>query len=271
MLLIKIGGGEKINIDYISQDIRTLIKEGRKVIIVHGASATRDKIAKRLNIQTRTITSPSGISSVYTDGDAIDVFLMAYAGLINKKIVANLQKHNVNAIGLSGVDGRLWEAKRKNSGYFIENEKTMFYKDNLTGRVDKINVSLLNLLLDNKYVPVICPPAISFENDIVNTDNDFATATMVRELKINEMVVLFEAPGILRDLNDKSSVIKKIKKSEIDEYMVYAQGRMKKKLLGTKKAFESDLFEKMYCGDGRVKHPIINVLNGKGTTIDYGY
>jgi acetylglutamate/LysW-gamma-L-alpha-aminoadipate kinase len=266
MLLIKIGGGEKINIDYISSDIKKLIDDGLKVIIVHGASATRDKIAKQLHIETRTITSPSGISSVYTDDAAIDVFLMAYAGLINKKIVANLQKYNVNAIGLSGIDGRLWEAKSKKSGYFVENGKTMFYKDNKTGRVDKINVDLLELLLDKGYVPVICPPAISFENDIVNTDNDFATAMMVQALKIKEMVVLFEAPGILRNLNDISSVIKKIKKSEIEKYMIYAQGRMKKKLLGTKKAFESGLL-KMYCGDGRVRHPIINVLKGKGTTI----
>ena len=266
MLLIKIGGGENINIDYISQDIKTLIDDGLKVIIVHGASATRDKIAKKLNIKTRTITSPSGISSVYTDEDAIDVFLMTYAGLINKKIVANLQKYNVNAIGLSGIDGRLWEAKRKNSGYFVENGKTMFYKDNKTGRVDKINVDLLELLLDNGYVPVICPPAISFENDIVNTDNDFATATMVQALNIKDMVVLFEAPGILKDLNDKSSVIKKIKKSEIDKYMIYAQRRMKKKLLGTQKAFEYGLL-KMYCGDGMVRQPIINILKGKGTII----
>lgn len=267
MLLIKIGGGKQINIDYICEDIASLISRGEKVIVVHGASARRDEIAERLGIPTQTITSPSGVSSVYTNDQAIDVFLMAYAGLINKKIVANLQRYGVNAVGLSGIDGRLWEAKRKEVVYSVENGKTKLMKNNLTGKVEKINTLLLNLLIENGYVPVLCPPAISFDKQIVNTDNDYALAILVGALKIQQTVVLFEAPGMLQDTTNENSLINSIRKKDLGEYMPSAKGRMKKKLLGTMKAFELGL-EKMYFGDGRIQHPVLNALEGKGTVIE---
>ena len=129
-------------------------------------------------IPIKKITSPSGISSVYTDKKVIDVFLMTYCGLINKKIVSILQRFGVNAIGLSGVDGRLWEAKRKDVVYSLEKGRTKLIKDNLTGKVERVNSRLLMLLCKNGYVPVLCPPAISFDNEIVNTDNDTAVAVL---------------------------------------------------------------------------------------------
>src|SRR3989338_9458386 len=100
MILIKIGGGKKINLDYVCEDMKTLIDQGEKVILVHGASQTRDEIAEQLHMPTKTIISPSGVSSVYTDTKAIDIFLMVYAGLVNKHIVAKLQQNGINAIGL---------------------------------------------------------------------------------------------------------------------------------------------------------------------------
>lgn len=267
MLLLKIGGGKQLNLDFICEDIASLITRGEKIVVVHGASATRDEIANQLGIPTKTIISPSGVNSVYTDEKAIGVFLMSYAGLVNKKIVAAMQKHGINAVGLSGIDGRLWEAKRKEAVYAVENGKTKLIKNNLTGKVEKVNSSLIKLLIDNGYVPVICPPAISFENEIVNTDNDFATAVMVEALGIKEMVVLFEAPGMLKDVHDEKSVITRIHKEKLGSYLEYAVGRMKKKLLGTQKAFERGV-QRIYWGDGRIEHPVLSALDGKGTVIE---
>jgi len=266
MIIIKIGGGKKVNLDHICEDIKTLTDRGEKIVIVHGASATRDEIAKKIGYPTKTITSPTGISSVYTNKEAIDIFLMAYSGLINKKIVAKLQSHGINALGLSGIDGKLWRGKRKTAVYSKEGTKVKLITDNMTGKVTEINVELINLLLDNNYLPVICPPALSEENEIINTDNDWAVAVMAGALKIEKMVVLFEASGLLKKYGDESSLIKKIDKNKIDEYLIYAQGRMKKKLLGAKEAFNHGLKE-MYWSDGRIKNPIINSLNGIGTII----
>jgi [amino group carrier protein]-L-2-aminoadipate 6-kinase len=192
MILIKIGGGKQININAICADIKTLIDKGEKIILVHGASTTRDEIAASLNHPTNTIVSPSGVSSVYTDAKSIDIFLMSYVGLINKRLVEKLQQHGVNAVGLSGIDGKLWQGKRKKVVYSQVNGKTKLISDSMTGKVEKINSSLITLLLENGYTPVLCPPAISDENEIINTDNDWATGVMVGALGIEKMVVLFE-------------------------------------------------------------------------------
>lgn len=266
MKLIKIGGGRKINWEYIAEDIVELVKK-EKVIVVHGASGIRDDIAKELNAPTKTVISPSGISSVYTDQKALDIFLMTYAGLVNKKIVATFQKHRINAVGLSGVDGRLWEGKRKSDMYVQEGSKTKLITDNVTGRVEKVNIHLINVLIENDYVPVICPPAISYESEIINTDNDFAVAIMIKELGIKTLISLFEAPGMLEKVRDEKSLIPKIKRSQIDNYLKYAEGRMKKKLMGAKKAFENGV-KTIYWGDGRIRNPIKNVLSGGGTIIN---
>lgn len=266
MLIIKIGGGKDINWDYVCEDIHELQSRGEKIIIVHGASEKRNEIAEKLGIPTKTVTSPSGVSSVLTDRPAIEVFLMAYAGVVNKQIVEKMQSHDINAIGLSGVDGKLWQAKKKGDILVKENGKTKLVKGNLTGRVETVNHQLLELLLNNGYVPIISAPAISHENEIVNTDNDWATAVTAGSLKAKEIIYLFEAGGLLKDFSDKTSVIKNIDKNKIDEFMDSAQGRMKKKLLGVKKAFELGV-EKVYFGDGRIKNPIKNVLDGKGTII----
>jgi acetylglutamate/LysW-gamma-L-alpha-aminoadipate kinase len=266
MLIVKIGGGKDINWDYVCEDIHELTSHGQKVIIVHGASEKRNEIAEKLGIPTKTVTSPSGVSSVLTDRPAIEVFLMSYSGLVNKQIVETLQAHGVNAVGLSGVDGKLWQAKKKPDIMVKENGKTKLVKGNLTGRVETVNHQLLNLLLDNGYVPVISAPAISHENEIVNTDNDWATAVTAGSLKAKEIIYLFEAGGLLKDFSDKKSVISHIDKNSIDDFMNSAEGRMKKKLLGVKKAFELGV-EKVYFGDGRIKNPIKSVLAGKGTII----
>jgi len=266
MLLIKIGGGKQIHIDFICKDIKSFVDKGEKIILVHGASTKRDEIAKELNWPTKTITSPSGISSVYTDAKSIDIFLMVYAGLVNKHIVATLQKNGVNAVGLSGIDGKLWQGKRKKVVYSQIGEKTKLITDSMTGKVEKINSNLITLLLKKNYVPVLCPPALSEDNEIINTDNDWVTSVMVGSLGINKMVVLFEAPGMLKKYGDESSLIKTIDKNHLDNYLQFTQGRMKKKLLGAKEAFRQGL-KTMYWSDGRVSNPISNALKGVGTTI----
>lgn len=265
MIIIKAGGGKSINWNYIAEDLATLTKR-EQVVLVHGAGATRDEIAEKMDAPTKTITSPSGITSVYTDKKALEIFLMVYAGLVNKTVVATLLRHGVNAVGITGVDGKLWQAKRKADVLVTEGSKTKLLRDNLTGRVEKVNTELIIHLLNGGYTPVIAPPAISYEGDIVNTDNDWAVAVMAGQLGVKKVVYLFEAPGLLRDVSDPASIISGVSRGQLDEYMQFAQGRMKKKILGAKKALESGV-QTIYWGDGRIRNPIINALKGKGTII----
>ncbi len=265
MLLIKVGGGKTINWEGICKDISRLISK-EKIILVHGASYWRDQIAEKLSIPVKTVVSPSGVTSVYTDEKLMEVFLMAYAGLVNKKFVAMLQSYGVNAVGLSGVDGRLWIAKPKKDILIKEDGKVKLLTGNLTGRVEKVNTELLNLLIERDYLPVICSPAVSSEGEILNTDNDLAIAVMAESLNIKKIVVLFESPGLLENPEDEKSLIRKINKEKIEDYFQFAKGRMKKKLMGVKRAIESGV-ETIYMGDGRLENPVFSALEGKGTLI----
>lgn len=265
MLLIKVGGGKKINWEGVCRDIARLISKER-IILVHGGSSYRDEIAGKLSVKVRTVISPSGISSVYTDEKLMDVFLMVYSGLLNKKIVAMLQRNGINAVGLSGVDGRLWIAKPKKEILVKEEGRVKLLMGNLTGKVEAVNTELLNILIERNYLPVLCSPAISPEGEILNTDNDWAIAVMAESLKIKRMVILFESPGLLENPEDENSLIRRVDKEKIEDYMKFAKGRMKKKLMGAKRAIEGGV-EILYLGDGRIESPVLSALDGKGTVI----
>jgi len=116
------GGGENINIEGILADLATLDKP---FIIVHGANALRDSVAKQLGMEKQVLTSVSGYSSVFSDENAIDAILMSYAGLRNKRIVESCQKLGLNAVGLSGIDGRMIQGKRNKGIRVKENGKTL--------------------------------------------------------------------------------------------------------------------------------------------------
>jgi acetylglutamate/LysW-gamma-L-alpha-aminoadipate kinase len=265
MILVKAGGGAGLNWEGIALDLAEL-RPTTPFVLVHGANALRNEIAARLGVPLRTVVSPSGISSVYTDREALDVFLMAYPGLANTRLVALLQRYGLPAVGLSGVDGRLWEAKAKKELLVRDNGKTKLLRDNCTGRVESINTRLIRLLLDHGYLPVLCAPAISREHEIVNTDNDGAAAVMAAQLGIKTMVYLFEAPGLLRDADRPESLVPRLSRDELDGCLPWAKGRMQKKLLAAKQALGAGV-ENIIFGDGRLENPVKQALAGRGTVI----
>lgn len=263
MIIVKVGGGNAIKKDVIVKDIKSL---DERVVFVHGGRIQTDKVAKKLGLQTKRITSPSGMVSVFTDRQALEVLTMVYAGLLNKQWVSAFQKVGVNAIGLSGADGRLWLGKRKKHLLSIEGGKTKLVKGTFTGRVERVNRQLIKLLTRNGYLPVITQPAISSDGRLINSDNDRNIAVMAAALRVKKLVVLFEASGFLKDPRNEASIIRKISKKELVSLMKYARGTMKKKVLGAIEAFEHGV-KTVYWGDGRIKEPIKNALAGKGTTI----
>lgn len=271
MLILKIGGGGSISLPYIAQDVALLLKKEEfrdNMVIVHGANAIRDRVANDLGRPTRTITSPSGVSSVYTDAAAMEIFLMAYPGIANTRVVAALAKEGVPAVGLSGADGALWLAERKKALYAVENGKTKLITDSYTGRIIKINTELIRHLLSGGYIPVVCPPAVTIHGELVNVDNDAAVTRMAQALGAAKIVSLFEAPGFLADPKDPKSCIPRLNALKLRDMLSSASGRMKKKVLGALEALETGGAPvTLYWGDGRVPHPVTAALAGKGTII----
>lgn len=266
MILVKVGGGRDIAWGAVCEDIAALTAAGEKIVLVHGANVERDAIAARLSVPIRTVTSPSGVSSVYCDADGLEVFLMAYPGVSNTKIVARLRAGGVRAVGLSGIDGGIWQAKAKKILYVRDGARVRLLRDNLTGRVEAADPSLPLLLLEHGYLPVICPPALSQDGEIVNVDNDWAAAVLAEALGVAEMIVLFAAPGLLADPDDEGSLVPRVDRARLPDYMESARGRMKKKLLGAGRAFEGGV-RTIYWGDGRIVRPVAWARAGRGTVI----
>lgn len=264
MIVVKIGGSAGVDLDAVCSDLAALTRAGQQLILVHGGSHETNLLSEKLGKPPRFVTSVSGMESRYTDRETLEIFEMVYAGKVNKGIVERLQKLGVNAVGLSGVDGRLLEGKRKDAIKIIENGKMKVLRDDYTGRVEKANTGLIRLLLDNGYLPVITPPAISFEGDAINVDGDRAAAVLAQALQADTLLLLSNVPGLLRSLSDSSTLIRKVEQGDIDDVAQFAQGRMKKKVLGAKEALAAGV-QRVVIGDGRRAAPISDALAGAGT------
>jgi acetylglutamate/LysW-gamma-L-alpha-aminoadipate kinase len=197
----------------------------------------------------------------------LEIFEMVYCGQMNKGLVEKLQRRGVNALGLSGLDGRLWQGTRKAAIKVIDNGRRRVIRDDYTGRVEQVNVALLKSLLDAGHLPVICPPAISYEGEAINVDGDRASAATAIALGAETLIILSNVPGLLENFPDEASLIGHIPAQKLDDFMAVAQDRMKKKVMGAQEALAGGL-KRVIFADGRVEQPIQNALAGKGTVIE---
>jgi acetylglutamate/LysW-gamma-L-alpha-aminoadipate kinase len=262
MTIIKIGGGATINIEAIINDLVNIKDD---FIIVHGANALRDDLAKKLDYEKQVLLSASGYSSVFSDGKALDIMLMSYSGIRNKRIVELCHQVGINAIGLTGLDGKLVVGKR-NSGIRVkENGKLKIVRD-FSGKPKSINVELVNLLLSNGYVPVITVPIMDENNFAISSENDDIIALLKEKLNAETVIQLIEAPGFLDDSNDPNSLVPNISHKELERRESQVDGRMKRKMKALIKLFETGKTSVYIC-DGRIKNPMTKALNGEGTLI----
>jgi acetylglutamate/LysW-gamma-L-alpha-aminoadipate kinase len=261
MIVVKVGGSKGINYDLVLQDLAKY----HDVVFVHGGSDELNTISTKLGKPPETITSASGYVSRRTDRETLDIFNMVYCGKMNKMIVEKLQRLNVNAIGLSGIDGRLLMGKRKDV-IAVENGRRRIIRDDYTGKVEAVNTDLLRLLLQHGYFPVITPPALSYDNEAINVDGDRAAALIASQLHADTLIILSNTPGLLRDEHDESSLVPIVTRESFDQAMSFAKDRMKKKVLGAFEALNAGVTRVVFA-DARKPMPIMNALQGQGTVI----
>ena len=263
MLVVKVGGSRGIDYDAFLRDLSGY----DDVILVHGGSSELNDVAEALGNPPQFVTSVSGFTSRLTDRETMHMFNMIYSGKMNKMIVEKLQALGKNAVGLSGLDGRLLEGPQKRSIKIVENGRKKIIRGDLSGLVEKVNTDLLKLLGDNGYLPVLTPPAISYESVAINIDGDRCAASVAGAMAATDLIILSNIPGLLRDPEDETSLIKNIQFSDIDEHIEkYAQGRMKKKLLGAKEALAGGV-KRVILGDARGENSLTEALTGRGTVI----
>ena len=266
IIVVKLGGTEGVDFFAICQDAAALISKGQRLVLVHGGSAEANQLGDALGHPARFITAPSGYSSRYTDRRTLEIFAMAVNGKVNTLLVEQLQRLGVNALGLSGLDGRLMNAVRKDSIQSVENGKRKIIRDDYTGKIETINTPLLLTLLEAGYLPVVAPLAVSAAGEALNVDGDRAAAMLAAALKAETLLLLTAVPGLLRNFPDEGTLIRNLTPQKLEEALTFAEGRMKKKVLGAQEALQGGV-TRVIIADGRVQNPISAALAGQGTLI----
>ena len=173
-----------------------------ETVIVHGGGDTVTRVAEQLNIPQKFITSPEGIKSRFTDEETIEVYTMVMGGKINKKIVRDLQKAGIPAVGVSGLDAGILHASRKNRVISQEPDgRKRVVEGGYTGRIERVDQAFLHTILSEKYLPVIAPIGLGTDYEPLNIDGDRAAARIAGALKADTLVLLTDVAHV--KINDQ--------------------------------------------------------------------
>jgi acetylglutamate/LysW-gamma-L-alpha-aminoadipate kinase len=260
LYVLKLGGGAGVEHRQVLQNLAERVANGERWILVHGVSNRANELAQAAGIAVRTITSPGGHVSRYTDSAMIALYAQAVQA-VNAELASQLETLGVAvcAFAQAGVIA----GQRKTAIRAIQNGRPVIIRDDFSGRITGIDVNALSAALDAGQVPVIAPIALGENGENLNVDGDVVAAEIARQLQADTLVILSNVPGLLRDVGDVNSVINTIPVMEIGRFANYAQGRMKKKLL----AAETAHIRRVILADSRGELPLDTALNGAGTHI----
>jgi len=263
MITIKIGGSVVDNLHPSTIPDIKKVAESEGIVIVHGGGKEVTKVCEQLGKEPKFVTSPSGIKSRYTDKETAEIFTMVMAGRINKTIVQMLQKNGINAIGLSGVDGKVIQAERKKK-LLIVNEKgrKQAIDGGYTGKITEINSSLIKNLLEQGFTPVISPIAISEEAEFLNVDGDRAAAYIAGKVGTDKVLFITNVDGLLMD--DK--LVKKLTLAEAKEIRPKIGPGMEKKILASTEALDMGVKEALIA-NGQKENPISSAISHDNCTV----
>lgn len=257
-IVVKVGGSAGIDRAAVASDLASLVERGERVVLVHGASAETDSLAAALGHPSQVIVSPSGQQSRRTDRRMLEIFAMAALGVETFSYVELLRRAGAQPLGLFGV-----LVGRRKDVRSVADGRTVLLRDDYTGRVEEIPVSLVRRILDDGWLPVLPPVALSPQGEGLNVDGDRAAATLAAALGAKTLVILTNVPGLLRSVEDPASLVAS---ASLEEAETLAQGRMKKKAMAAREALEAGV-ERIFIASGRVERPVTRALAGEGTVI----
>ncbi|MEM0330238.1 MAG: acetylglutamate kinase [Archaeoglobaceae archaeon] len=268
-MVFKIGGHAMVNDEVLEEtvkDILLLYFTGIKPVVGHGGGPEISEKMERLGLKPKFV---EGLR--VTDRETMEVVEMVLDGKINSRIVSMFIKNGGKAVGLSGKDGLLIVAEKKLLKLKKGMEETMVDLG-FVGETKLVNPGILRLLLDNGFIPVVSPVSADLEGNVYNLNADSVAGDIASALRAKKLIMLTDVPGILRDVNDKNSLISRIKLSELEQ--LYEKGVLKGGMLPKFDAIAKALrggVEKVHVIDGSKKHAILLELftkEGIGTMVE---
>ena len=260
VVVIKYGGNAMINEQLkqqVMEDIALLWLIGVKVVLVHGGGPEISETMKRLGKEAKFV---DGLR--VTDKETVDIVQMVLAGRINKTLVNLIQMKGGHAMGLSGIDGGIIEAKMKNEalGY--------------VGEITKIRPQPIEAMLEKNYIPVISTVASDRQGNTYNINGDTAAARIAGALNAERLIMMTDIAGILMDKDDPSTLIPVITQTEAKKLYETGviSGGMIPKVDCCIDALDHGV-DNVTIMDGRIPHSILMELltdEGAGTMVTKG-
>jgi len=208
-IVVKLGGEIMLNragLDGITRDVASLVDGGAAVALVHGGGPQADVLAARLG---HTVLKVAGRR--VTDDDALEVAKMVYGGSISLELLAGLRRQGARPVGLSGVDaGMITVARRpptimKDPATGLEEIVDFGH----VGDIEQVDTSLLDLLMERGYVPVVASLAADEQGNLYNVNADTIAQALAVALRADRLVLVTNVPGIMLDLADPETLIER--------------------------------------------------------------
>lgn len=254
-IVVKYGGNAMVNEELkeaVMSDIVLLNLVGVKVVLVHGGGPEINEMLKKMEIESKFI---NGLR--YTDKETAEVVRMVLAGKVNKGLVGYINSIGGNALGLCGTDGNMLTVSKKS-------EDGVDY--GYVGEIEKVNSKSITDCLKDGYIPVVATIATDKEGNVYNINADTAAAMIAAELKAENLIMMTDIVGLLKDKNDPSTLIPKVNVSEVP-YMKkqgIISGGMIPKIDGCVEAVRRGVKQATII-DGRIPHSIlIEMLSNEG-------
>lgn len=252
IVVVKYGGNAMVSEhlkDSVIRDIVLLQLIGVKVVLVHGGGPEITDMLGKIGKESKFV---NGLR--VTDQETVDVALMVLAGKINKSLVNLIELKGGNAIGLSGLDGHMIEAK-------VKNQELGF-----VGDITKVNIKPILDVIDKGYIPVVSTVGCDNEGHVYNINADTAAARLAGALGAESLIAMTDIAGILRDKDDPDTLISSIRIGDLPELVSSGviQGGMVPKAECCRNAIEWGV-NRVFIIDGRVPHAIlIEMLTNEG-------
>lgn len=207
IVVVKYGGNAMLNEQLkaaVMEDIVLLNTIGVHVVLVHGGGPEINHMLERVGKESKFV---NGLR--YTDAETMEIVQMVLTGKLNKDIVGLLLQEGGKAVGLSGVDSGLLRAKKK-SGEDL----------GFVGEVTEVHPEIIESLISQGFIPVVSTVALGEDGDMAryNINADTAAAKIAIALGAEKFVQLTNVPGVLKDVNDPTSLIQRIQLSEVEKY-----------------------------------------------------
>jgi acetylglutamate/LysW-gamma-L-alpha-aminoadipate kinase len=265
--VVKIGGARAVDPEGTLADVADLVPD-EDVVLVHGGSTKVDDTLARFGIDPEYVETPDGVVGRFTDAETMEAFAMAM-GAIRTDLVAGLQTRGVDAVGLSGVDGKLLHGPRTSTIRVMEDGKRKIRRGDHSGRIEAVNADLLRDLLDAGQVPVVGPPMAGADDGAitpVNTDADGSAAAIAAALDAR-LVLLTDVAGVYADPEDPGTLIERVDTpAAMADLKAAAEGFMRRKVMAATDALEGGATE-VTIADASADAPVTGAIDGGGTHV----